>query len=507
MGTHPIFESDFDCLTEKQKMVQIQEIIEPEPEKVETPKAEAKLANVTIIEKPKRKTKFTLLLDNVDPNAKATSVAEKELTQDEAKRAALLIAELNDNEKAKNYPRMTKQALRDICKKQKLYLTPYLNDQLYLHFKGWWRIENLDEYTGLRCLWLESNGIRRLENLANQSILRCLYIQNNLIERIENLASCKMLAVLNLESNRIKKLANLSCLESLETLHIGKNQLSDYESLEHLIELKKLSVLSLNNNRIEDPSCVSIFYQMAELRVLNLMGNPICGKVRYYRKTLTVNIAQLSYLDDRPVFPRDRALAEAWMKGGHEAEAAERTKWANKDRLKIESSIYYLRELKEKAEAKRRAAQAEAGEVCDEEEMSQSDDNEVIPLNQVKMDQGDDENVPILEKVDLPAEVLMPKGYRKVEIEMDEGDDEDPFGENDNDEIELDDLPDLEQPAATPNTLEPTTTTAKSGLFSIVEPAKPDPISELLFTKVDSQSLDQAAQSSKPKKMLIEEIE
>lgn len=71
------------------------------------------------------------------------------------------------------------------------------------------------------------------------------------------------------------------------------------------------------------------------------------------------------------------------MKGGHEAEAAERTKWANKDRLKIESSIYYLRELKEKAEAKRRAAQAEAGEVCDEEEMSQSDDNEVIPLNQV----------------------------------------------------------------------------------------------------------------------------
>lgn len=59
---------------------------------------------------------------------------------------------------------------------------------------------------------------------------------------------------------------------------------------------------------------------------------------------------------------------------------------------------------------------------------------------------------------------------------------------------------------ATPNTLEPNTT-AKSGLFSIVEPVKPDPISELLFTKVDSQSLDQAAQSSKPKKMLIEEIE
>ena len=56
-----------------------------------------------------------------------------------------------------------------------------------------------------------------------------------------------------------------------------------------------------------------------------------------------VNIKTLSYLDDRPVFPRDRALAEAWHRGGHEAEQEERTKWANKDRLKIESSIHYLR--------------------------------------------------------------------------------------------------------------------------------------------------------------------
>ena len=58
--------------------------------------------------------------------------------------------------------------------------------------------------------------------------------------------------------------------------------------------------------------------------MLNLMGNPICGKLRYYRKTLTINIKTLTYLDDRPVFPRDRALAEAWGKGGADAEQAER---------------------------------------------------------------------------------------------------------------------------------------------------------------------------------------
>ena len=38
----------------------------------------------------------------------------------------------------------------------------------------------------------------------------------------------------------------------------------------------------------------------------------------------------------RPVFPRDRACAEAWDKGGHEAEKAERQRWVNKERAKIQ---------------------------------------------------------------------------------------------------------------------------------------------------------------------------
>ncbi|XP_019354739.1 dynein axonemal assembly factor 1 isoform X3 [Alligator mississippiensis] len=243
-------------------------------------------------------------------------------------------------EETKGCSRMTKKALRDICKQQKLYLTPSLNDTLYLHYKGFDRLENLEEYTGLKCLWLECNGLTKIENLEAQAELRCLYLQLNLI----------------------------TCLRVLHTLQIAHNRLQTVEDIQHLQECPSVCVLDLSHNKLDDPQIIDVLETMPDLRVLNLMGNEVRKKISNYRKTLTVRLKQLTYLDDRPVFPKDRACAEAWAKGGNKAEKEEREKWENRERRKIQDSIDALAAIRQKAEERKRQREREqsvAHEKCE----------------------------------------------------------------------------------------------------------------------------------------------
>jgi dynein assembly factor 1 len=69
---------------------------------------------------------------------------------------------------------MTRETLRDLCAQHKLYRTAHLNDKLYLNFKGFTRIENLEEYTNLKAIFLEGNALQSLEGIPRLEQLKCL---------------------------------------------------------------------------------------------------------------------------------------------------------------------------------------------------------------------------------------------------------------------------------------------------------------------------------------------
>ncbi|XP_070168693.1 dynein axonemal assembly factor 1 homolog [Polyergus mexicanus] len=247
-----------------------------------------------------------------------------------------------DFDEKKHGVRMTEELIRKHCKEQRLYQTPHLNDILYLHFKGFSFIESLEKYTGLKCLWLESNGIREIANLENQSELKCLFLHHNLISKIENLDYLTKLDTLNLSHNTIRRIENLDGLKFLNNLNLSHNYLRETADIEHLRLLHALSILDISSNKIDTCDVVDILGDVKSLRVVTLTGNPVLKQIKMYRKTMILKCKNLQYLDDRPVFPRDRACAEAWMRGGVDEEMAERNRWIQAEQKKINDSVMAL---------------------------------------------------------------------------------------------------------------------------------------------------------------------
>jgi len=237
--------------------------------------------------------------------------------------------------------RITKEFLKKLLRSdiKQYYCTPELNDILYLHYKGFEAIENLEQFTELKVLYIEGNAISKIENLGYCSKLKCLYLQENLVKKIENLENLEELVSLNLSDNLIEVIEGLGNNKQLENLQLKRNRIGIHglSDISHLRELKSVSALDLSNNNIDCENYedfIQIIESMDSLAVLYLQNNPICKKIPNYRKTLISKLKNLKYLDDRPVFPEDRRFAEAFCKGGLEEEKNERQKYKDEEEEK-----------------------------------------------------------------------------------------------------------------------------------------------------------------------------
>ena len=240
-------------------------------------------------------------------------------------------------EKEKPQPEKDEKGFRiiteDFCKKLCYYNGGYdsakLNVNLYLHFQGFRKIQNLENFTNLQVLYLENNSISKIEGLDKLVNLTCLYLQNNYIKEIENLENNKKLSILNLSNNKIIQIPNISYLENLENLYISKNYLNNIQNLEGLLSLKSLSLLDIQNNPFSDISSddlISFLNKLQKLKVLYLKGD-ITRSISNYRRNLIVKIKNLTYLDDRPIKKEDRIGAIAFFEGGFKAEKEARIKY------------------------------------------------------------------------------------------------------------------------------------------------------------------------------------
>ena len=229
------------------------------------------------------------------------------------------ILKLDTDEKGR--PILTEKFIRDLCESNGQYATPSLNDTLYLHYKGFSKIENLSAYVNLKSIWLECNGIQKIQGLDTLRKLKMIYLHQNSISKMENLSMLKNLVTINLSANRITKIEGVIGLDMLKNLDLQGNIIPDTQSCEEILHLPSLESLDLKNNQINDhQNVIEFFSNLKSISALQLKGNPAIKNIQLYRKNMTGNMPKLNFLDDRIIQNYEKSFAEAFVKGGTEAE-------------------------------------------------------------------------------------------------------------------------------------------------------------------------------------------
>jgi hypothetical protein len=270
-------------------------------------------------------------------------------------------------------PEMSLEEIRLSCRENDGYDSPELNEKLYLHFRGFKKIENLDSYVSCKAIWLDSNGLEKIEGLTALANLRCLYLGKNLISRIEGLENLSLLTTLDLSNNRLTTIENLSCCPALEIVNFSRNAFASVEAISHLAECLSIENVDLTNNAITGDVVRDVFQLMPNLVALSLNGNP-ATQLPSFRKLAITAIPKLAYLD-RPVDELERIGAEAFASGGAEAEMAAKEEYRERQKQSRANEMNAFREW-QKTELERRKGSGEIGKRCyvsdfSEEELAQ----------------------------------------------------------------------------------------------------------------------------------------
>ena len=94
-------------------------------------------------------------------------------------RSRLLNYDPNEPQKDEaGFPLLTKRYLCELFNKEwkRYYRVPSLNDKLFLHYKGFAAIQNLEEFSELKCLYFEGNGCKSLKGLESNVKMRSLFV-------------------------------------------------------------------------------------------------------------------------------------------------------------------------------------------------------------------------------------------------------------------------------------------------------------------------------------------
>ena len=216
------------------------------------------------------------------------------------------------------------------------YSIPKFIGTLHLHFKGFQKIQSLENFINLQILYLENNCISRIEGLDKLINLKCLFLMNNFIDEIDGLNFNTNLVLLNLSHNKLKEIKNIKHLVNLQTLTLDNNLIEQVNDLEEIRGMDSLSVLGINDNLINEPVTANqvllldLLKSLTSLKVFYFKGNDIVRKILNYRKLLIKELTNLTYLDDKPVDECERLSIEGFWKGG----LAEEKRIRNEYRIK-----------------------------------------------------------------------------------------------------------------------------------------------------------------------------